>query len=663
MAEWQSIELADSDTLEALGKYGTDAVTKIETALEIVKGGAEVGKLFLMTAVNPVAVAIVLAADEMISVLSQYKESGISILIIDPTDPRNGKVQENKLGLKILKDSVGAIFKISYPHPAPPPGGYNPGPYIVNDEYRKSIDLADLDSTWRDKNGRDKTTTGFIPPIPVISQPPTFVQGGYNPETWTGTIETVGNSPGVNAFGVEIPGIPFPELPADQTIEMMAAAFEDEGDIPKYKINSPSKVHEFFDKDGAEVKFLNAQDKIKDQRLELYSSGNIKIATTDRGLLTKRIATGRPEYTGDTGNLNFQVSALAIVVAAQNPLTFIESLSNVVNTLMPDSDDLMKSIAAFTDSLTFYEQNLTLVEDTDYGPFLVGDIIIGEKSECIGEITEIVSREASVMTSVVVETNQIDTTGFRHSVSQPPVVITEKTIDRNPNGQFQDVVIKWEPRGTSHQYGKFNPRENVFEGVEEKRTTKDGQDFYEYRKKDAPYGWHMRLAAGDKGKGILPKWSTVKAQSSLAEASTAPNFHSAKLAQMIPGYGDFFDGLINLAEKLKAFAEGVLAAIQKLIDIIDDAVEFFEELAENIITLIKLLTQGIPNAGIWFMGMSTTSGNSGLSAGLRNAANAPDSSYVFSGGILLVGPVMTGSQTEDMNKKLWEMLGIEFQSV
>ena len=33
MADWQSIELADSDTLEALGKYGTEAVEKINIAL------------------------------------------------------------------------------------------------------------------------------------------------------------------------------------------------------------------------------------------------------------------------------------------------------------------------------------------------------------------------------------------------------------------------------------------------------------------------------------------------------------------------------------------------------------------------------------------------------------------------------------------------------
>ena len=57
MAEWQSIELADSDTLEDLAKIGTEAVTKINTALDVIKGGAEVGKLFLLTSINPLAVA------------------------------------------------------------------------------------------------------------------------------------------------------------------------------------------------------------------------------------------------------------------------------------------------------------------------------------------------------------------------------------------------------------------------------------------------------------------------------------------------------------------------------------------------------------------------------------------------------------------------------
>ena len=100
MAEWQSIELADSDTLEALGKYGTEAVSKIGIALDVIKGGAEIAKVFLLTSVNPLAVAIVIAADEIISVLNQYKESGVSILIIDPFNLENGRKQPNKLGLE-----------------------------------------------------------------------------------------------------------------------------------------------------------------------------------------------------------------------------------------------------------------------------------------------------------------------------------------------------------------------------------------------------------------------------------------------------------------------------------------------------------------------------------------------------------------------------------
>ena len=668
MAEWQSIELADSDTLEALGKYGTEAVSGLGIALDILKGGAEVAKAFLLASVNPAAVAIVIAADEIISVLNQYKESGVSILIIDPFNLENGRKQPNKLGLKMKRDSIGVVFEVSRPHPVAPPTVIS-GLYEVNDAFRTSLNLADLDESYRDKNAQKKSDKGFIPPVPKLEYPYTFVQGGYDPATWSGSLQTVNTSSGVDAFGEEIPGIPFPELPADQTIEMMAAAFEDEGDIPKYEI-LPSVVskssQKYYDANGQEVTFENQQDKLKELRLELYGSANTKIATTERGVLTKRIATGRPEYTGDMGKKNFEVSALAIVVAAQNPLKFVESLSSIVSTLLPDHKELLKSMSAFSKATHTQTQNLTLRVDTKYGEFQKWDYIIGEKSGCIGRIREIVSQEDSVMTAVTVETNVVPETG-PHPSPQPPLELIETTIDKNKDGRFIDVDIVWEPVGPSHPFGKFFPRENVFECevTYSTYTLPSGQKgrYYNYYKKPPSSGWEQTAAAGYNLVGVLPKWSTVVAQSPVAEASTAPNFSSAKLAQMIPGYGAFFDDLINIAERMKAFAEGTLETIQKLIDVIDKAVEFFEELAANIIALIELLTQGIPNTGIWFMGMKTTSGNTGLASGLRGATDAPDSSYVFSSGILLVGPVMTGGKMEDMNKKLWEMLGIKFQSV
>ena len=96
----------------------------------------------------------------MIGVFSQYKESGVSILIIDPTNPQTGRKQENKLGLKMIRDNVGIVFEDSIPHPQPPPLSIA-GVYVVNDKYRETLNLADLNN-YRDKNGKLKTSKEIL---------------------------------------------------------------------------------------------------------------------------------------------------------------------------------------------------------------------------------------------------------------------------------------------------------------------------------------------------------------------------------------------------------------------------------------------------------------------------------------------------------------------
>ena len=67
--------------------------------------------------------------------------------------------------------------------------------------------------------------------------------------------------------------------------------------------------------------------------------------------------------------------------------------------------------------------------------------------------------------------------------------------------------------------------------------------------------------------------------------------------------------------------------------------------------------------------METTNGNAGIQSGLRSAGNAPDETYKFSAGLLLVGdPLVTkiiqqGFGGGDPLKSLFEPLGVEFQSV
>ena len=90
----------------------------------------------------------------------------------------------------------------------------------------------------------------------------------------------------------------------------------------------------------------------------------------------------------------------------------------------------------------------------------------------------------------------------------------------------------------------------------------------------------------------------------------------------------------------------------------------FTKLASALTELITVLTTGLPNAGIWYLGMETSTGNDGFKSGLTGAGNAPDGSYVFSAGFLLVGdPVVKQLTGSDPLKTLFEPLGVEFQSV
>ena len=105
------------------------------------------------------------------------------------------------------------------------------------------------------------------------------------------------------------------------------------------------------------------------------------------------------------------------------------------------------------------------------------------------------------------------------------------------------------------------------------------------------------------------------------------------------------------------------STIQTLIDTIDDLLTKFTKLV-TLTELITVLTTGLPNAGIWYLGMETSTGNDGFKSGLTSAGNAPDSSYVFSAGFLLVGdPVIKQLSGADPLKVLFEPLGVEFQSV
>ena len=95
---------------------------------------------------------------------------------------------------------------------------------------------------------------GFVPPTPIITSPPKFILGGYDPATWTGTIETVD---------------PFPSLPAPECLKLMSDAFDDEGDIAKYEIinkTDPITKGPFTESGGG----ISSFDPLNDYKFLLY---------------------------------------------------------------------------------------------------------------------------------------------------------------------------------------------------------------------------------------------------------------------------------------------------------------------------------------------------------------------------------------------------------
>ena len=653
MAEWQRNSLADTGAFKQLAEQGEAAITTVQSVLEVVQGGAEVAKLFLTGVANPAAKAAELLADAIIASLSNYKESGYFLLIINPFDDAYGQKLISNYGFEMKKDAQGnVLFNLSTV--ADPNSEFLGQQFRVNDDYRRSLKISDLTPLYRDELGRMKDDEGFVAPVPRLVNPPKLVLGGYDPATWKG----------------EQPYFSYlPQMTADKTINLMADAFDDEGDIPRYEIVDKNKT--IFGKKGekkSKVPFTKlgtpltfegdaAYDPSVKFTIPLYESGNTSLSTSARGELTTQISAGKPNYLGDTTLTGQTITGLAFVIAAQDPNQFLESLQNVQK-LLPQLPDFNAIIAAFKKLLTPDPRKITIRVDTDYGNFVKDDIIKGESSGAIGIIAE---------TPVELEVPVINQTEYTYLYSEnffdvglgSVNSIQKVSVDTNIPIRYRDYEIEYNPLGDPTN--RFLPNEYLFEATALPKQFPDGRTYTDYK----IVGEEIKNSNIDNPAGVrLPKYATVRGLNPIAPNSTPPDFIGIKAADFIPGWSDFFDGLIELANGIKGFAEDTSAFIEELINTIDDLLDKFTKLVAALTELISILTTGLPNAGIWYLGMETSTGNEGFKNALKTASNAPDASYVFSAGFLLVGdPVVKELTGGDPLKVLFEPLGVEFQSV
>jgi len=685
MANWESKTLADTEFLAGLSEAAVPALDQLQTALTVVGEGGKIAKVFLTSVANPAAAALGLLADSIISQLRNYQESGWFFLYVDPTNAAYGmKKLADNFGYEKLTDKDGKVlFETSTvmnldvvvagrTMTANPLSGRT---FKVSEQYRRGLQLymlgpgtvtrghpdnpivTKLDSYY-DKFGRDKNDPDFIPPTPKFNEKK-IVAGGYDPATWTGDM------------------LPWDHLPIFDAVKcrtVMADAFDDEGDIPKFEITDKNmKRFSGLDNENSLTPHTRSGAALSEYdpdtifKFPLYASANTARPTSDRGVLTKQIQIGKPNYAGDTSLIGTSIFGLAIIVAAQNPQEFIDSIDKVAKILGGGIKTNMENLKkVFMDMITPEERKITISVDTNHsgaGPnssqFIVGDIILGDDSGAVGTIAEIGTITPTKMTKYkyITKTNpHTDKPVERVKVKDMSVRAT------NSDERFKDTEITFIPTGPGI-FIHFLPSEKVFEAV---------KTFRPYpAKNQPPLGQYVYTIKGIEHRGmpsasveVLPNFGTVLGINAIAPASTPPDWNTLK-ADSIPGWSDMFEGLIQLATGIKGFAEDTSAFIEALIEAIEDMVKQIEKLINALIDLITLLTIGLPNAGIWILGMETSSGNEGFKNAIMGATGAPDESYKFSCGFCFVGdPVLKDLTGKDPLEVVFgDILGVEFQSV
>ena len=649
MAKWESKKLGTPGFISDIAEQAEAGITTINSVLEVVKGGAEVAKLFLTAVTNPALLAVTLLADQIILVVNDYRNLGFYALFIDPTDPTYGaKIGSQNNGYEIMNRDGNYLFEVNYVENEE--SFYWDENHFVNTEYEVSGKLEDLSTEFRDIAGRNKNDTNFIPPIPILVKPLKLVIGGYNPASWDGNVPQVSG---------------FPSFPATRCLELMSSAFDDEGDIPRFEISNKKQGKKVYTAAGDLVSAFdpNALYKIPlYEKPDLNSKGKV-IPLTSRGEVTKRIKSGRPMFEGAEIPAGVEISALVVVAGTSNFTEFVdifESLSAFFGKGIPEFD---KALKALKKMLTPDEVKLIIEVDTLWGNFEKGDLIKGWDSGAVGEITRVgpdTTTKPNLADEIPAVRTEITYTLGRDKDTLEPKKLGVKTRDLNQRKRWMIVEIAYAPKWI--QTNKFNPGEKVYEAesfVKETGQPPTPTTYYKVKGIDVVRRKYRGRRTSFETVS-LPKYGFVQGINPVAPASVPPDFFSITAAELIPGWTDFFDGIAELAEGIKGFAEDATAFIQSLIDTIDAVIARFEELVEIITEFLEFFKIGLPPTGIYLLAITTKGGNAAIQSAITSSDNSPPATLTYSAGFMLIAPEAQGLKPLPL---IGELLGIEFQSV
>ena len=603
MAEWKAYQIAAAGDIAALAESAAALADTVKETLTLANLGMEAVKLLAqLQNINPLLIALDALADEVLKEIANLKEAGYYYLMIDPYFIKNVTPEPAfTYGFEQLRNKGGELLWKSKIKDS---AGEWTGLY--EEKPGASTHHADFPNAAQLKSEDVK---------PSLAVPRKLIPGGYNPykNSWIDPLASIS---------------PYPKFSTAQVIEEFTKAFEDEGDVPRYKSldYAPKKTGTIvYDRDGVSV---SGWDKSKDFGLQLYDVG-LSNQTTDYVIERKPINSifqhGKP-------NIITEGSAIAIIIAAPSFDVFTDTFNAFSKMFsdIPEFSAVTKSMFdSFAEILTPNDIIIKLTQvDTNYGKFEAGDIIGGEKYGGLAEIVS-VNADSVIATSMSTQKEVRMTDQLRNVIKYIEVV------DMNSNERWIDMEVTAKPIRSADGLNPFIAGDDVYEmeirGEGGIKTKEGNYEFSNYVTK----GKHtVELPQVHR---IYAKLGKV-AMEKLAELpdSTPPDFSGIQIQHLIPAWGDFFQMLENFVKQLKGMISDSAAFIQDIIDMIKDIEKFLADMVKLIEEFLEFFSITLPSTGVYALNVrSEGGGNAGLATAISGASGLPELGYAA--GILFVG--------------------------
>ena len=441
--EWHPYQIAGGRSdISILAKTAKDLAEVVKETLSLANVAMELVKLgAMLQSVNPLLIALEILADEVLDQIYNLKEAGFYYLYVDPYYLKNVAASPKfTYGFEQLRNQAGTLL------------------WLVNDEFGNEEETTTVPTPVQIEAGYYK---------PKLAVPRKLIPGGYKASS--------------SSFVDPLAAVsPYPQFSTYQVLDEFVKAFDDKGDVPRFKAlpGAPMDGEPVYDADGNAFSGWNKQSEFG---VQLYNMGEaqedgsvIKDYRAARVMINTKIAPGKPSVKGLT-NFKTGCGAVAIVIGCPTFEVFAETF-NKFSDMFQDLPEFAAQtgkqlLESFTDILTPANTVVKLTQcDTKYGIFEVDDVIGGEVYGGIGTIVEIDadSFKPTVMNSTitVVRTDDI---GLTSKVTEP--------YNPNEDGRWQDMVVTLTPYRTVDGLNPFITGDTVYE-MEQRGSTVDGGKNY-----------------------------------------------------------------------------------------------------------------------------------------------------------------------------------------